>query len=80
MNVTKHAGAHHVVLDVRREDGTVRLEVGDDGRGFDPDDPTPGFGLVGMRERVALAGGSLTVTPGEGGGTRVVATIPLPAA
>ncbi|MBI5105121.1 MAG: GAF domain-containing sensor histidine kinase, partial [Solirubrobacterales bacterium] len=49
-NVAKHAKAQRVSVRVDREDGRVRLVVRDDGVGFDPDDPTSGFGLVGMRE------------------------------
>ena len=49
----------------------------DDGAGFDPGTATTGFGLAGMRERVHLSGGQLTVAPGPGGGTTVTAVIPL---
>jgi signal transduction histidine kinase len=74
-NVGKHAGARRAVVRVEEADGTVVVEVTDDGTGFDPALPTAGFGLVGMRERVALAGGTLTVEPGNPG-TRVRAELP----
>jgi len=50
--------------------------VRDDGRGFDPELPSEGFGLVGMRERVALAGGSLRVSSRKGGPTTIEALVP----
>ena len=56
---------------------TLRVEIRDDGLGFDPRSPADGFGLLGMRERVTLAGGELDVTsqPGE---TVIRATLPAP--
>jgi signal transduction histidine kinase len=57
-------------------DGEVSIEVWDEGAGFDPAEATPGFGLVGMRERVELAGGTLQIESHRGGGTRVSATLP----
>ena len=48
---------------VTESDGELLIEVQDDGAGFDPDLATEGFGLAGMRERVALAGGTLRSTP-----------------
>lgn len=58
-NVAKHAQATTARLALSLENGTVELVVSDDGSGFDPDAPTSGFGVVGMRERVELAGGTL---------------------
>lgn len=73
-NVRKHAAASRVLarIDVD-EDGSARLEVSDDGRGFDPLAPRAGFGIDGMSERVALAGGTFEVvsTPGHGTVVRV---------
>ena len=51
--------------------------VRDDGTGFDMDSRPTGFGLVGMRERVALAGGSLTIVATPGVGTVLRGRIPL---
>jgi signal transduction histidine kinase len=51
--------------------------VVDDGRGFAPE--RAGFGLIGMRERVQLAGGSVDLDSGPGAGTRLTVTIPRPA-
>ena len=60
-NVAKHARAEHVRVAIGVADGELRIEVQDDGAGFDPDAADEGFGLAGMRERAALAGGSLSV-------------------
>lgn len=76
-NVAKHAGAVRAVVRVAvAEDGAARLEVVDDGDGFDPDAPHSGFGIDGMRERVALAGGRLEVRSQPGGGTALVVVLP----
>ena len=74
-NAVKHAGATRVAVEAHDADGTLRLSVTDDGRGFDPAAPGAGFGLAGMRERVLLLGGSLDVASGPAG-TRIEATLP----
>jgi signal transduction histidine kinase len=74
-NARKHAHASHVDLDVCYRPDQVRLAVTDDGRG-PPSDAAAGHGLVGMRERVALYGGSLEVGPAPSGGFRVAVTLP----
>ncbi len=78
-NVYKHAGATevHIVLEVKARVLTVR--IWDNGAGFDRDSlPEKGsLGLVGMRERARLVGGSLKVTTRRAAGTRVVARLPL---
>lgn len=76
-NVLKHAGATRARVKVWRSSEQVLLEVSDDGRGFADDPPSSGFGLVGMRERVELAGGTLEVTSSPGEGTRITARLPL---
>lgn len=76
-NVTKHARAEHVRITVAVAGGRLEIEVVDDGRGFDVGATTAGFGVAGMRERVELSGGRLSVTPGDSG-TTVRAQIPLP--
>jgi signal transduction histidine kinase len=76
-NVVKHAGARHVGVVLTRRDGAVVAMVEDDGRGFDTASArAEGLGLVGMRERAALVGGTLQIESGEGGGTTVVAQVP----
>ena len=75
-NVAKHARAEHARIEVSIAEGRVYIEVSDDGVGFDPGAATTGFGLTGMRERVGLSGGQLTLTAGDPG-TIVRATLPL---
>jgi signal transduction histidine kinase len=74
-NVAKHAGAQRVRLVLAESDGELLLEIRDDGVGFDSKTRTDGFGLAGMRERAALAGGTLSVESGEQG-TLVSARLP----
>ena len=77
-NVVKHARAASVDLAVRCDGGAIEISVADDGIGFDPDGAiVTGFGLAGMRERVELAGGELSVLPGAVAGTTVWARLPL---
>ena len=76
-NAAKHSGASRVRVSIDEHDGTVEIVVEDDGAGFDPEADTAGFGLVGMHERVALAGGRLEVQTGPGEGTAVRAAIPV---
>jgi signal transduction histidine kinase len=61
-NVVKHAHAQGAHVSVGIADGTLRITVADDGRGFDLATPTSGFGLAGMRERIDLAGGTMAIT------------------
>ncbi|MDY0908874.1 sensor histidine kinase [Microbacterium sp. CFBP9034] len=76
-NVAKHAGAAHAVVRVAvAEDGAARLEVVDDGAGFETGTPRSGFGIEGMRERVALAGGRLEVESRPGAGTALRVLLP----
>jgi signal transduction histidine kinase len=80
-NALKHAGRAHASVHVRYGPGTLELEIVDDGQGASgagvDDHGGGGRGLVGMRERVGLFGGELTVGPRPEGGYRVHATIPL---
>ncbi|MDX3227409.1 sensor histidine kinase [Streptomyces sp. ME19-01-6] len=75
-NVRKHAQASTVGVMLTRRPYGVELEVTDDGSGFVPKE-SAGFGLVGMRKRLAELGGRLTVTSSVGDGTRVLAVIPV---
>jgi signal transduction histidine kinase len=76
-NVRKHASASRVWLELRAGSGDVHLTVRDNGSGFDPAAPSDGFGLPGMRDRVALAGGSLTIITAPGKGTTLVVALPV---
>ncbi|MFG1262537.1 sensor histidine kinase [Xanthobacter aminoxidans] len=81
-NAAKHAGASSVRLLLARETGpagdVVTLTVEDDGRGA-PAPAADGFGLLGMRERVAAMGGELSIGTAPGGGLLLRARLPLPA-
>jgi signal transduction histidine kinase len=75
-NTLKHARGRRSDVVLRYSDAAVELSVTDDGRGG-ADDVRPGHGLIGMRERVALYGGTVSAGPREGGGFLVDAVIPL---
>jgi signal transduction histidine kinase len=75
-NVAKHAGARSVRVVVACETDELQIEVEDDGGGFDPAGASGGFGLAGMRERVSLAGGDLSISSG-GHGTLVKVCLPV---
>jgi signal transduction histidine kinase len=75
-NVTKHAHATRVQVSVSRDEDGLVVEVKDNGRGFDPSVRSGGFGLAGMRERVSLVGGTLSLESDESG-TAVSAHLPL---
>jgi signal transduction histidine kinase len=76
-NVVKHAQARRVSILLTRTNGAVKAVIEDDGRGFDPEQATDGgFGLVGMRERLALLGGRLEIESARDAGTTVAAEVP----
>jgi len=75
-NVIKHAGPAHAQVRVRYGTGAVEVEVTDDGRGIAAPAVNGGHGLMGMRERVAVWGGTLDVGPTDGGGFHVHAVLP----
>lgn len=76
-NVIKHArGATRVTAEVIERGAELVLAVRDDGAGFATGAATSGFGLLGMRERVALVGGRVTVASTPGAGTTVTASLP----
>jgi signal transduction histidine kinase len=78
-NVVKHADANAVRVTLACRKRSVALTVEDDGRGFSPagraDD---GFGLIGIRERVASLNGALDIESKAGAGTRLAIELPLP--
>jgi signal transduction histidine kinase len=83
-NVTRHAGATVVELELEEDEGAAELRVRDDGGGFNPsavtrsssDVPGGGLGLVGMAERARLVGGELDVRSAPGGGTTITLRVP----
>lgn len=82
-NTRKYAGAARASVQLTYHQKRVTIEIRDDGGGTPPQEGAPavgsgGHGLTGMRERVALHGGTLTVGPQAEGGFAVVADLPLP--
>jgi signal transduction histidine kinase len=81
-NTVRHAGASRAEITLSFMDGSVTLDVVDDGRGFDPAAVRPssegGFGLPAMRSRARSLGGAFTVESAPGQGTAVAVSLPLP--
>src|SRR4051794_27956681 len=75
-NVVKHAKATRVEVRVTDLDDTLEILLRDDGSGFETNENGSGFGLIGMRERVALVHGTLDVESAPGSGTTLRARIP----
>jgi signal transduction histidine kinase len=79
-NARRHAAPRHIEIHLEISTDSVTLEIKDDGSGFDPARKLregTGIGLFTMRERVALVGGELRIASRTGGGTSVIALIPL---
>jgi two-component system NarL family sensor kinase len=77
-NVRRHAGATEVEITLKTSPRRILLAVRDDGHGFAPEAVPEGrLGLVGMRERAELLGGSLRVRSARGRGTTVTAAVPI---
>jgi signal transduction histidine kinase len=84
VNVARHARADTVVVEIGTRGAHLRLDIEDDGAGFDVAGVAPkpgelrGLGLMGMRERIELFGGQVLINSSPGRGTHVVITVPLP--
>ncbi len=81
-NIDKHAHAESVLIQVSLKDNVLAIDVEDDGDGFDgasvtPDPAGRGWGLLGMRERVEMLGGTLRIASAPGQGTHVSLIVPL---
>ena len=76
-NISRHAGATSVRIAVGRAPALLDLQIRDDGVGFDAAAVSPGLGLRGMRERLALLGGDLAIDSQPGTGTELRASLPL---
>lgn len=76
-NAIRHSSAKHLRVQLTRENGTLALEVGDDGHGFAVDRSSTGLGLAGMRERALLVNGDLQVTSKLESGTSVRLRVPI---
>lgn len=75
-NAVRHGEARCVAVNVGCHNRGLRLQVTDDGRGFQPEDVRHGFGLKSMRERVEALGGQLHVRSQPGKGTTIEAVVP----
>lgn len=75
-NVARHAGARHVSVSLRDEDGAAVLEISDDGQGLPDGAATASNGIPGMRERAMLIGATLTLSPARPAGTTVTLRVP----
>jgi GAF domain-containing protein len=85
-NIAKHARARHVEMALGIEESKVVLTIHDDGVGFDPEvvatqrtarGTSGGFGLIGIRERAQLMGGTSDIWSDRGAGTRIVVRVPI---
>jgi signal transduction histidine kinase len=85
INISKHANATNVNVTLVFNDSAIEVDIIDDGKGFDPEtalavhDPEKdsGFGIIGMKERIALIDGELTITSRPGEGTSIHVMVPL---
>ena len=77
-NAVRHARARNAKVRVAQNQNRIAVEIGDDGRGFQPE-RARGLGIMGMEERVKRLGGTLTVDSAPGRGTAIKADLPLPA-
>lgn len=81
-NVARHAQAESVLIQLSEGEGVIRIEIEDDGRGFEPENVSHAerrhFGLMGIEERVEILGGHVKIESAPGQGTRVRLEVPLP--
>ena len=81
-NVGRHAQARNVTVDIRELPNAIRMRIHDDGRAFDVERllrsrKSNRMGLLGMRERVEMVGGTFTIESAPGKGTTVTARVPF---
>ncbi|MBE9010515.1 sensor histidine kinase [Pseudanabaenaceae cyanobacterium LEGE 13415] len=76
-NITKHAQAHCVSVEVQQRSTLITLSIHDDGVGFNPTQNTTGFGLQGMRERALALSGQFSIESQPGNGCRISVSLPL---
>lgn len=76
-NIAKHSHAKSFSIQLEANPEQVRLRVEDDGIGFSGNSRTRAFGLFGMRERIAVLGGTVRVRTRHGKGTQILVTVPL---
>ncbi len=77
-NIARHAHASQASVHLAHQNDHLLVEICDDGRGFDPNATQPGhYGLLGMRERIRLAGGTLQIQSNSQNGTKLLLSLPL---
>jgi signal transduction histidine kinase/ligand-binding sensor domain-containing protein len=76
-NVVKHAACSAAAVRLAIDGGMLRLEIRDNGRGFDPLSPSDGHGLASLRSRAIGLGGSLAIVSAPGAGTTVTLELPI---
>jgi NarL family two-component system sensor histidine kinase YdfH len=79
-NVTRHARASQVWVQARNEAGKIKIELRDDGVGFEPthvETLTGHYGLLGLEERARLCGGTLVIQSARGAGTTIRLCLPV---
>jgi signal transduction histidine kinase len=76
-NISKHAEAKTVIVELQQQTGQIHLSIEDNGTGFDPTQNTTGFGLQGMRERAAALGGKFYLHSQTGKGCQITVDLPL---
>jgi len=77
-NIARHAEATEAYVNLSMKEDSIHLTIRDNGCGFDPDAQTDGIGLIGMRERMELLGGSMRIESSPGKETRLIFRIPPP--
>ncbi len=81
-NIARHAHAESVLIQLSEGEGVIRIEIEDDGRGFEPEKVSHAerrhFGLMGIEERVEILGGKVKIDSAPGQGTRIRLEVPLP--
>ena len=76
-NMVKHSGCSEAVIRLAIQDGVLRLELRDNGKGFDPSLPADGHGLISLRRRASALGGTLAVVSAPGAGTAITLDLRL---
>ena len=74
----KHSGCSEAVIRLAIQGGVLRLELRDNGKGFDPSLPADGHGLISLRRRAAALGGMLAIDSAPGAGTAITLDLQLP--
>jgi two-component system, NarL family, sensor histidine kinase UhpB len=75
-NISRHAKASNVTVTVDRVANFVALDISDDGMGFDLDKTVTGFGVKGMKERIAICNGRYSIETSKGAGTHISVSLP----